>query len=292
MNLTDDGLLDGVLSEAELATWRADGCLVLRGLLAPDDVARLGAVVDELTSSLWDTSASERMPDDWPHSVRVDNVFSHTDAFDELIDHPRVLPRLVALMGEFLQVTGAEVFVRRASDRPMSTFHTDYGPSMQAIALRPESRELHLKVQFFLTDVSAPSSGNFMYVRGSHRLRPHETLASCQVDEANETLARGELPVGTSVVQAAAGDAVIFPYSLWHGVTPNTAGQDRKTVILRYGHLWCRPHDRFDVESAVASRLTARRRRLLGVLNEGARPMDYYKPSDQQAVLNGASGGS
>jgi len=261
-----------------LRAWREDGLVLLRGVLNHEQVARMRAAAQELTRDGWDRDGSDpRFPDDYPHSVRSTAVVATTDAFDELIDHPRALPALVALLGPELQMAGSEVFARRNSEKPMSRFHTDFGPSLQRILLKPDSAAIQLKIQYFLTDVDGQDEGNFVYLPGSHLLASEMVKANCHVGSANEWLDRGEWPPAAVQVVARAGDAVVFWPGLWHAVASNVAGPERLTAILRYSQLWCRPHD---ASAAAADRraLTPRRQALLARLPAGANEMDYYKP--------------
>lgn len=261
-----------------LRAWRNEGLVLLRGVLDDEQLSRMRAAAQQLTHDGWDRDGSDRrFPDDYPHSVRSTAVVAATDAFDELIDHPRALPVLITLLGPELQMAGSEVFARRNSERPMSRFHTDFGPSLQRILLKPESAAIQLKIQYFLTDVHAPDEGNFVYLPGSHLLASEMVKANCHVGSANEWLDRGEWPPDAVQVVADAGDAVVFWPGLWHAVASNVSGPERLTAILRYSQLWCRPHD----ESATAAdrhAMTPRRAALLGRLPAGSQEMDYYKP--------------
>lgn len=118
-----------------------------------------------------------------------------------------------------------------------------------------------------------------MYVSGSHRLRPRQN--GDDVEFPSELMA-GRIRQLT----VDAGDAVIFPWCLWHGVAANRGEVPRESVIFRYGQLWMRGNDYDAMPPAVLSRMTARRRRLCGLINYQASPMDWYFPAEQRAVLD------
>ncbi len=115
-----------------------------------------------------------------------------------------------------------------------------------------------------------------MCVPGSHKKAFHE-----------KRLLKGTYPEGAIQVLAEAGDAVIFPWALWHGVGPNQTDRIRKSVTFRYGQMWCRPYDYDRLPSHVLDRMTPRRRRLFGDMGENHHPTDYYKPNDQIQIICG-----
>ena len=155
-------------------------------------------------------------------------------------------------------------------------FHTDAGPSLQRIHPHADSLPLQFKIKFFLTDLSEPDTANFMCVPGSHKKTYPENR-----------LEKGVYPEGAIQVLAEAGDAVIFPWALWHGVGPNRTDRIRKSVTFRYGLMWCRPYDYDRLPSHVLDRMTPRQRRLFGDMGETFHPTDYYKPNDQLEIICG-----
>jgi ectoine hydroxylase-related dioxygenase (phytanoyl-CoA dioxygenase family) len=124
-----------------------------------------------------------------------------------------------------------------------------------------------LKVQFFLTDVLSPEAGNMVLVPGSHRLPFPEAFEEFEVASGN-----------TVQIHASAGDAVLFPWSLWHGASANHSGHPRISVVLRYAQLWARPVDYQVLDARTLGRMTPRRRRLFGDLGPQPHPGDYYRP--------------
>jgi ectoine hydroxylase-related dioxygenase (phytanoyl-CoA dioxygenase family) len=283
-------LADGLTAD-QLDTYREDGFLVLQGVLTDEEVAAYGRAVDVTIDEHRDEARDDTNEAKGERqTLRLKQLFERTDAFDRLIDAPKLLAPLISLMGPWIQVLGMELFVRFPSEggqrdsKPLVEFHTDGGPALQQVLLDPRSRAIQLKAQVFLTDVSAPDSGNFMCVRGSHRLLP-EPRVPCFVEEANRYVRRGTRPPETVEICARPGDALVFPPGLWHAVGPNNAGRSRKSVIIRYGQLWCRPYDYVEVPRAVRERMSARRRRMLGDLGPGAGATAYYKPKDQEDVM-------
>lgn len=266
-----------------------DGCLLIPGALGPDEVARLTGIVDGLVDRLRGQPDFAERHMESAHSVRVRHAVGLEPRLLDLVDHERILERLVSVLGPYVSLVGSEVFVRSESTTTMARYHTDGGPAMQAVRLDHAHRGLQLKVQVFLTDVSEPDHGNLVVIPGSHDRVPHQSDPNDVTDywlhEANAYLDRGEAPPGAVQVLAAPGDALLFPYSLWHAVAPNSRGRARKSVILRYGHLWHRPFDYVVPEPALLAAATRRQRRMLGDLPPGAPPNWWYKAPDQAEVM-------
>lgn len=267
--------------------WQHHGLVKLTGVLDPDQLGSMRAAIDRLAEKEWRRGApTPDFPDDYPHSVRLTSLVAQDRAFHDLIDQPRVMDALKAVMGPDILLAGSEAIVRRNNELPMSRFHTDFGPSVQRIALRPDSKALMLKVQYFLTDVTEENQGNFVYIPGSHLRDAGQNHANCHIDSANAALDGGALPEDAIQVRVKAGDAVFFGSQLWHGASANPGGPERQTVILRYAQLWCRSHDHSD-RAAEDATLTERQRRILGVLPEGTSSVFYYKARDQESVVWG-----
>ena len=261
------------LTETQQQQWQEQGFLLLKQVLKPDEIETLLTAVDKVIETYLQKTPKMK---GGTGAYTIIRAIEQTAALDMLTDHPRAFGTILALMGPYLQIMGTQIYVRHPEQDALMAFHTDAGPSLQRIHPHPESLPLQFKVQFFLTDLSAPNQGNFMCVPGSHK-HPFPENA----------FAKGTYPDGAMQVLAAAGDAVIFPWALWHGVGPNRTERIRKSVTFRYGQMWCRPYDYDTLPPDVLARMTPRRQRLFGELGENPHPTDYYKPQDQLEVIYG-----
>ena len=265
------------LTTEEKQHWVDAGYLHLRGVLTASEVATLRACVDAYEAYLRenpDAQAGARGEAGNQEDLCVLQAISSIPELDVLIDHPHTFGKVLGLMGPYIQVAGSELIVRYPTRRLATAahpFHTDGGPSLARIFPGQESLVLTLKVQLFLSDVVEPSSGNMLVVPGSHSRPFPDTI------EAFERIGASALEV-----HAAAGDAVIFAWSLWHGAAPNHSKQPRISVVLRYAQLWARPTDYEHLDQSVLARMTPRRRRLFGDLGENAHPGDYYRPPSRE----------
>jgi len=256
-----------ILTYEQRESWDRDGYLHLGGVLDASEIAVLRERVARLGTEIESADGKQAYWQDVfdagnDRDLSINNAFRWCPGTEVLIDHPRALGAIIGLMGAYVQCVGSEIYVRYGSDKPLFDFHTDVGPALAAVDV--PGKVIQLKAQFFLTDVLEPDAGNFTVVPGSHR------------EDFPGKIAYGLVPRATQIL-AAAGDVVLFPLSLGHGVAPNRRGDIRHSVILRYAQMFCRPVDYWTrPPDEVMKRLSRRQRRMLGDLGSLTRPGDYY----------------
>ncbi|MCZ6678682.1 MAG: phytanoyl-CoA dioxygenase family protein [Candidatus Poribacteria bacterium] len=256
--------------------WNEEGYLIVKQVVSPEEIHTILKAVDTVVEGYVQEEYGPDTPRFGRGAFTIIRAIERTDALDILTDHPKIFGTILSLMGPYLQIMGTQIYVRHFSDTQLIAFHTDAGPSLQQIHPHPQSLPLQFKVQFFLTDLSQPDSGNFMLVPGSHR-KPFPA----------DSPEKDFVPEGAIQVLAEAGDAVIFPWAAWHAVGPNKTNRIRKSVTFRYGQMWSRPYDYQKLPPDVSARMTPRRRRLFGDMGEDYHPTDYFKPNDQLEIILG-----
>jgi len=260
------------LTEEQRRQWAIDGYLVLKGALSRPEIDRLIREVDRLHRR----HVTQNRDADPKKGIDRRNVMEDSDAFVGLIDHPATFGVVLDLIGPYIQLSMSEVIVRPPNPDFKGYIHTDGGQAMRRIRVTETSWPLQLKIQYFLTDVQKPYSGNFTLFPGSH-LRPYPE---------GETPITAETP-GAVQLCVEAGDAAVFPHSLWHGVAPNRSDQPRKTLIYCYSHTCFRAFDFEKPTPRLLKRCTPRQRRLLGDLGYAWKPGAYfYSPQDQVEIMN------
>jgi hypothetical protein len=263
------------LSEEQKRQWAIDGYFVLKGALSQAEVARLTKEVDRLHRK----HVLQNKDADPKKGLDRRNVMEDSDIFVELIDHPATFDLVVELLGPYIQLSMSEVIIRPPNPDFKGYIHTDGGPAMQRIRVTETSWPLQLKIQYFLTDVLKPNSGNFTVFPGSH-LRPYPYDGTAPTPETP----------GTVQLCVNAGDAAFFPHSLWHGVSRNISKRARKTLIYCYSQMCFRPFDYVKPSAELLERCTPRQRRLLGDTGSDWRPGSYfYAPQDQMEVIKGTN---
>ncbi|HEY0139416.1 MAG TPA: phytanoyl-CoA dioxygenase family protein [Thermoanaerobaculia bacterium] len=250
--------------------WNDRGYLVVPAVLGAGEVQQLLVAIEEVLAR----RSSDHIVTQGNGAWKIAQAVAQTEGLDPLIDHPRVLPLLIELLGPFLQILGTEIFVREAGngDEPLVPWHTDGGATLARFFPVSGTPVLQMKAQFFLTDLCDDDSGNFMLVPGSHRL----PFVGESVRDAVQLRAR-------------AGDLLLFPWSLWHAVAPNRSGRVRKSITFRYGQLWSRPYDYERLPPGVLARMTRRQRRLFGDLGADVPPSSYFyvDEAEQTRILAG-----
>ncbi|RKU25156.1 hypothetical protein C6497_16545 [Candidatus Poribacteria bacterium] len=264
------------LTEDQKKQWHEEGYLILRQVLTSKEIEEVLTAVDEVIESYVQQSPNLQGNRFGAGAFTIIRAIERTHTLDPLTDHPNTFGTILSLMGPYLQIMGTQIYVRHPDKEQLMGFHTDAGPSLQRIHPHPNSLPLQFKIQFFLTDLTDKNSANFMCVPGSHK-RPFSEYNSVN----------GKYPEGAIQVIAKAGDAVIFPWALWHGVGPNHTDTIRKSVTFRYGQMWSRPYDYDSLPDDVLSRMTPRRKRLFGFMGEDFHPTDYFKPKDQIEIICG-----
>ncbi|MGA4792228.1 phytanoyl-CoA dioxygenase family protein [Nocardia sp. AB354] len=258
-------MITDLLTETEREQWNSQGYLHIRQALSSAEVIGLRSALTDVRSQFSSGKVSN-----WSdvfdagndRDLSIANSLKWCADLDPLVDHPGVFGKILGLMGPYLQLLGSEIFFRYPHGDPLVAFHTDQGPSLRHAM--PVDREIQIKAQFFLTDLHEPDSGNFAVVPGSQDRRFPGKIEYRDVRDSVQII-------------AAAGDVVLFPLSLGHGVAPNITSDTRISVVLRYGQLFCRPVDYWtSPDSIILDRQTPRRRRLLGDLGARSRPGDVY----------------
>ena len=267
-------MISPYLTDVQQKQWQKEGFLIIKNVLSPTEIETLLTAVDSVIETYVQQTPSLQGTRFGKGAYTIIRAIEQTDALDVLTDHPRIFGTILSLMGPYLQIMGTQIYVRHPDREALMGFHTDAGPSLQRIHPHRDSLPLQFKIQFFLTELSEPDQGNFMCVPGSHK----EPFPENRFE-------KGRYPEGALQLLAEAGDAVIFPWALWHGVGPNRTERIRKSVTFRYGQMWCRPYDYDRLPADVLARMTPRRRRLFGDMGEDYHPTDYYKPADQLEVI-------
>lgn len=276
------------LTPEQRAQWDEEGYLLLPQVLSKDEVELFSTEMDRIRQTPgYEPVRDENMPIghySWlPHAASLENdgfmdrrdLIPYGQHFIDLMDRPYIFDLIVDVMGPYILLSMTQAIVRPPSERFPGYTHTDGGEALRMIRVDPGSPPLAMKVIYFLTDVNEYESGNLTIFPGSHRRQiPYN------VDEPPTPYSEG-----SKQIIAKAGDAVLFPHSMWHGPCRNASGVARKTLLYNYCQLFLRQYD-FQVTTAVAEFCSPRQRRLLGDLGYDFRPGSYfYVPTDQVELI-------
>src|SRR5438477_6197968 len=138
------------------------------------------------------------------------NFIPEDDMFLDLVDCPRVFPKVWGILGWNIYLYHGHLIVtpprdpNGPKDKKRLGWHQDSGRVNLEMETHPRPR-LSLKVAYFLSDASQPGRGNFCIIPGSHLCDTLERPAD----------GFGQ-PEGAVPVLAKPGTAVFFDRRLWH----------------------------------------------------------------------------
>lgn len=224
---------------------RRKGYLVVPDALSPETVERVRAAVDRLAAG---------GPRPGQLSVNLADILGQDDAFLDLIDCPRVFPKIWGILGWNIWVQHSHLVVNppappaAPSSAPFKYgWHRDGGAINRDVQL---ATPLLVKVGFYLSDVT-------------HDGGPTLMLEDADPDAAIP--AATELPTNVRALVVKAGTAVLFGNRAIHSLrSPNTSPHTRRAVFIQYGYRWIHSLDRSTVEH-LAERVSPVRRQLLGL---------------------------
>ncbi len=200
-----------------------EGYLVVSGVLNSAKLAELNACADD-------------PPGGWQDglSYRTSNVSQWGPAFQALIDHPKLVPYLVELVGPRVRLDHDYcIFMRDGA--PGGNLHG--GPSPQ-IGAGDHWYQCHngvirngLTVFTYNLGDAGPGDGGFGCIPGSHKSNfVNDLPADVRGHERSAHYVRQ--------VEARAGDVIIFTEALVHGTMAWTGSQERRGLLYKYspGH--------------------------------------------------------
>jgi hypothetical protein len=236
--------VDNGPTQEDVLRWEEDGCLVVPGAIAGEELARLQSAFDE-----W----AGRCKEGWLERVAAGDVAStyydipdplaKDEAFVDLVDHASYYQHLLRFAEGELLFLAAEA--RSVPVWPLAycSWHPDVG----------RTNPLHIKVQIYVNDVP-PGGGEFAFVPGSHREEPGLRRRPTHTDS---------MP-GKRTFPGDAGTAVIFNACGWHTPMQNGTRTPRKSIILIYERATKERRDAGRY-AHIAARLSPERQVLLGV---------------------------
>ena len=267
------------LTEAEQLYFEEQGHLHIENALTEEQVDGLKAAVDKLHGDAIEAGITEEGKP-WGKA----DLIGQDDAFLDILDNPRVLPKIWDILGWNIYLYHSHLHVKPPAPSDVEEgegwmeFHQDSGRVSIEQRTFPQAR-LSLKVGYFLTDVSESGRGNFYIIPGSH-ISPTIPISSEVGRDPAEARSEG-MPDGAAPVCAEPGTAVLFDRRLWHGRSANHSDLTRKALFFGYGYRWIRPKDPTTVDH-ILHRLDPIQKQLLGAQSG---PNGVYVPKDEDVPL-------
>ena len=223
-----------ILSAAQIAQYREDGYVLVRGVLSQETLARLRGVTDEVVASaaglrehtrILDLEASHRP--DAPRVRRVKQPHLAHPFYRELAAHDGIMAALTPLLGENIRLrAGGKINLKHPGYGAPVEWHQDW-------AFYPHTNQDVLAVGILLDDMDA-DNGPLRVLPGSH-LGPvydhHSQGAFCG---AIDVRAAGVDVSRAREVHARAGDITIHHARLVHGSELNASRRRRRVLFFEY----------------------------------------------------------
>jgi ectoine hydroxylase len=266
---------DYCLTDEERESFDRDGFLIVKEALTERDRTRLLSAVEALHTA--QSGKSVRDVETLPDKL---GLFSNTGfmasdpAFTDLMDWPKVLPKLWGVLGWNIYLYHAHCDVtppasaEHISDNDYRAWHQDSMRVNDELEYHPRPR-LSVKVAFVLSDMSQPGRGNMLICPGSH-LKDTLDVPDGACD-----------PAGAIPLCAEPGDTVIFDRRLWHSRSLNLSDITRKIVFLGFAYRWLRPKDNLNLD-ALRGVANGVRAQLCGFDED---PNSYYDPGAGEVPL-------
>lgn len=209
--------------ESDLAALERDGYLILEGLHSPemcDDIAStMASLLGPVGRNVFEGN----------HTRRAYSLLAKTRACDDLVEHPRVLALLDALLMPNYLLSQLQAIQIGPGENPQFLHYDD---GMYPVP-RPRAA-LSAATIWAITDFTA-DNGATVVIPGSHTW--DDTRKPTDTDEH------------VSVVMPA-GSVVFFLGTLWHGGGANhTTAQRRLAVTAQYCQPWLRPQEAFTLST-------------------------------------------
>lgn len=249
----------GALSEIERFLFDTCGYLVIRGALSPAETDACLA-------------AARRAHGAYPRGEwrQLGHLYEREPAIEPLLDHPSVLPKVRALLGDYFFIQSSWCTVQPAGGGA-GGYHQDGSAMYEFRRLAVPTPLVQLRVGYFLTDQSREDMGNMVMIPGSHNAAL--TMPRDVVPDEHD------LPI-RAVICGQPGDALLFHQGVYHRFGRNAMDFDRYTMHVVYAPPWLVPSDRFQNDPAFLERTTPLRRALLGNWQCPEEPfgMGYARP--------------
>lgn len=233
------------LTDAQLATYRDTGYLVLPGLFDIEDVVAMRVEARRLLEFIVNASLAtgERSPrldvcarDDRVSVRKIQPVNDLSPVFTRISEEPRLHAVLHALLGadavlmeeklNYKQLIDAPLAVERAGDS--FEYHHDHA------YFAHQGYPVETLTVGIMIDPTTPENGPMRMIPGSHK-------REWPLRDGNPLVAEGAVDDSEGVdILGGAGDVLIFDSRLVHASADNTTDRPRRLVLFSYYPAWHR----------------------------------------------------
>lgn len=217
--------------------------------------------------------ASRRAHDAHPQGEwrQLGHLYETEPAIEALLDHPAVLPKVRALMGDYFIIQSTWCTKQPGHGKP-GRYHQDGSGVYEFRNLAVPTPLVQLRVGYFVTDQSREDMGNMVMIPGSHN-------AKMRLPKTVQPDTETDLPI-REVITGKPGAALLFHQGVYHRTGMNNMDFDRYTMHIVYSPPWLIPSDRMENSKDFLARTTPLRRALVGEWQRPEEPfgMGYVRP--------------
>jgi ectoine hydroxylase-related dioxygenase (phytanoyl-CoA dioxygenase family) len=206
------------LTEAQQKQLENEGYLVMKGVLAKDEVDQLLAKIEALWAEEGEQAGSENYIE--PHARRLANLVDKGELFHPILIHPQVLQAACLVLGEQVRLSMYNARDALPRSDPKMPFHcdTDHGG-------KPDESGYKAFTAIWMLDRFTRQNGATRLVPGSHRsgLLPKEGMPDIYAPHPEEVCIEGQ-----------PGDVLAFNGHCWHTGGPNNTDATRRALLVHY----------------------------------------------------------
>jgi ectoine hydroxylase-related dioxygenase (phytanoyl-CoA dioxygenase family) len=243
------------------------GYIILENAVEPDLLDRLNQAIDPYLDMQFEEWRGyvQRFDNNGNAGIELQNIVEGGKPFEELIDHPAWVDRLLRYCGEkdsyveglFIDECFASIR-RQGGFFPVHSGNHEGNVRNQFRFVNNQFRCGQVNILLALTDVG-PGDGGTMVIPGSHK----SNFAHPDMLKPWEERIKMDGMVGAVEVNLKKGDALMFVDGLSHGASTRTNPGERRVVIYRYGPSWGNTRYGYRYSNELLDRLTPARRKIL-----------------------------
>ncbi|MGI8907061.1 MAG: phytanoyl-CoA dioxygenase family protein [Candidatus Sumerlaeaceae bacterium] len=226
------------LSWEQKIAYDTNGYLVFENFLSANELSELSAAFD-CAYKRWEADTS--LPGTRkPNERQILGIIEYNDIFLHLLAHSRMFPIVRELVGDDISMVDNDGHVKPGDSVSHISWHHDVA---QRGVYHPMST-LMVKVFYLLTDTE-PNGGVTAFMPGSHRYPDGYPFPQVENPE--------EMP-GHVRMSHKAGTAYLFNGRVYHAAFNNYTANDRKAIIMNYGHFWMKPWAGYEPSEALKTK--------------------------------------
>jgi len=252
-----DPLAGPVITDAQVETYREKGFVVVEDIYTSGEVARMGAVLDEIVDAARGVRTHDEVYDlepshapDRPRVRRIKSPWRVHPLFREMLRHPRLIAVLTRLLGPSLRLHGGKINLKSAEYGSPVEWHQDW-------AFYPHTNDDVLAVGVMLDDMT-PDNGPLLIVPGSHRGPTWDHHLDGRFAGAIDPSACGLDFSAAEAVIGRAGSCSFHHVRAVHGSAQNRSGRDRRLLLYEVAAA-----DAWDLQGLVEGSWEAHRQNMI-----------------------------